>query len=247
MCLLAIFFRVVEDAPLVIGANREEFYNRPGEPPQILEGPARAIAGIDSLAQGTWLGVNDRGMVVAVTNRKKSNVPPQPRSRGLLAREMLECTSISKALDLAQKELDLNRYAGCNIICSDQDRVVIFEAGDWLRIKPLPPGLHVVANENVNDGGDRRVNHALNWLCSRDYANSQHCLAALQQLCCQNGDPPICLHGQDRGTVSSSLLCLRDKPDRSLYHHAQGPPDQYPYQDFSFLLSEMTGGRWKKP
>src|SRR5712691_2028599 len=35
MCLLALFFRAVEDAPLVVGANREEMYARPGEPPRI--------------------------------------------------------------------------------------------------------------------------------------------------------------------------------------------------------------------
>src|SRR5438094_472973 len=38
MCLVAVLFRVVEDAPLVVGANREEHYDRPGEPPRLLDG-----------------------------------------------------------------------------------------------------------------------------------------------------------------------------------------------------------------
>ena len=38
MCLLALFFHVVEDAPVIVGANREEQYERGGEPPQILPG-----------------------------------------------------------------------------------------------------------------------------------------------------------------------------------------------------------------
>ena len=54
MCLLALFFRVVEDAPVVVGANREEIYRRGGEPPRILDGPVRALAGIDPAAGGTW-------------------------------------------------------------------------------------------------------------------------------------------------------------------------------------------------
>ena len=33
MCLLALFYRVVDDAPVVAGANREELYARGGEPP----------------------------------------------------------------------------------------------------------------------------------------------------------------------------------------------------------------------
>ena len=36
MCLLALFFRTVEDAPVVAGANREEAYGRGGTPPLTL-------------------------------------------------------------------------------------------------------------------------------------------------------------------------------------------------------------------
>src|SRR5436305_10671915 len=91
MCLLALFYRVVEDAAVIIGANREEAYARPGEPPQLLDGPTRAVAGVDPVAGGTWLGVNEHGVLVAVTNRAKSDVPLNPRSRGLLARDLLGC------------------------------------------------------------------------------------------------------------------------------------------------------------
>src|SRR5438105_825565 len=66
MCLLALLFRVVPDAPVVIGANREEFFARGGEPPQFLDVPGRAIGGRDPAAGGTWLGVNYRGLLVAV-------------------------------------------------------------------------------------------------------------------------------------------------------------------------------------
>ena len=83
MCLLALFFRVAEDAAVVVGANREEAYARGGTPPQVLEGPPRAVAGLDPTAGGTWLGVNGHGLLVAVTNRPKSEAPAQPRSRGL--------------------------------------------------------------------------------------------------------------------------------------------------------------------
>ena len=55
MCLLALFYRVMEDAPIVVGANREEAYARGGEPPRALEGACRAVAGLDPHAGGTWL------------------------------------------------------------------------------------------------------------------------------------------------------------------------------------------------
>src|SRR5579872_1957695 len=101
MCLLALYFRVVEDAPVVVGANREELYARQGEPPRVVDGPLRAVGGVDPQAGGTWLGVNERGMLVAVTNRPRTVVSPQPRSRGLLVRELLGCTSPGAAVTLA--------------------------------------------------------------------------------------------------------------------------------------------------
>ncbi|PWT85887.1 MAG: hypothetical protein C5B58_02370, partial [Acidobacteria bacterium] len=72
MCLLAVFFRVVEDAPVVVGANREEAYARGGTVPQLLSGPTRFVAGLDPIAGGTWLGINQHGVLIAVTNRPRS-------------------------------------------------------------------------------------------------------------------------------------------------------------------------------
>src|SRR5262245_43132324 len=165
MCLLALFFRAVKDAPLVVGANREERYDRPGAPPHLLDGPCRAAAGVDPQAGGTWLGVNDRGVLVAVTNRPKLQPPAHPRSRGLLARDLLlNCPRAADAVEAAKCELSDNRYAGCNLVVADRERAVVLHAGDWLSVWPLPPGLHVLANRDINQEGDARVGHSLLWL-----------------------------------------------------------------------------------
>jgi uncharacterized protein with NRDE domain len=247
MCLLAIFFRAVPDAALVVGANREEFYARPGEPPQILDGPLRAAAGVDPQAGGTWFGVNSHGVVVAVTNRANPRVPAKPRSRGLLTRDLLACPSAKEAVDIAVGELSSRRYAGCNLFCGDSERAVIIEGAEWLRVRPLPPGLHVLANRDINDGSDPRVLYAHDWLSQRDYPSASSCLKALQELCGQTGSdhPPICLRGDKKGTVSSSLLAVRKQLSRSTYLHAQGPPDATAYQDFSALLVQLTADAYR--
>jgi uncharacterized protein with NRDE domain len=243
MCLLALFFRAVPDAPLVIGANREEFYARGGEPPRILDGPCRAVAGLDPAAGGTWLGVNDSGVVVAVTNRPRSRAPANPRSRGLLVRELLNCPSARVAEVLATAELDSNHYAGCNILCADNERVVVLQAGEWLRVRPLPPGLHVLSNHDVDDESDPRVGHALWWLAQHQYDWAKECVTALKDLCAQpggHGTPAMCFRGPDRGTVCSTIIALRFSLARSIYEHAQGSPDQTPYVDYSPLLHELA-------
>jgi uncharacterized protein with NRDE domain len=245
MCLLALFFRAVEDAPVVVGANREEYYARPGEPPQVLPGPPRAVAGIDPQAGGTWLGVNEHGVLVAVTNRPKLEPPARPRSRGLLARDLLACPTAAEAVDLATRELVAGRYAGCNVVCADRERAVVLHGADWLNVQPLPPGLHVLTNRDVNAVSDPRLAYAAWWLGQHEYSSAADCLDALKRLCGQtgNGGPPICLHGPDRGTVSSSLIALRWALKDGAYLHAQGPPDRTPYVDCSRLLREITPPR----
>src|SRR5262249_1386271 len=101
MCLLAVFFRVADDAHLVVGANRGEASARGGLPPPPRDGPTGAVAGLDPLAGGTWLGVNEHGVLVAVPTRRKTQPPPRPRSRGLLARELLACSTAASAVEQA--------------------------------------------------------------------------------------------------------------------------------------------------
>lgn len=242
MCFVVLFFRAVADAPLVIAANREEVYTRPSEPPQLWPGPRRFLAGRDVQAGGTWLGVNEGGLVVAVTNRPKQDVPPAPRSRGLLVRDLLAgCATAAAAVAQAQKELASGRYAGCNLLCADSQDAVVLHAGDWLQVQPLPPGLHLLTTQQVNFLGDARLAYARWWLSQFDYEKAADCLNLLPRLCSQRGEgaPPICLAGAERGTLSSTLLALCWDPAQSVYRQTPGPPDRTPYVDYSLLLRSL--------
>ena len=117
----------------------------------------------------------------------------------------------------------------------------MLHAGDWLRVRPLPPGIHVLTARDIDDMADSRLAYALGWLNRRSYSTAAECLEALQQLCSQtgNGSPAICIRGKKGGTVSSSLIALRQPLFRSNYLHAQGPPDRTPYGDCSALFEEL--------
>ena len=240
MCLLAIMNRVVEDAPLVVGANREEVYARGGEPPRIVDDAVPWLGGTDPKAGGAWLGVNQHGVLAALTNRVKSSLPARPRSRGLLVRDLLACANATDALNLACRELSSSQYAGCNVLIADSRRVEVIQAGDWLRVRPLTPGIHVLTNHDVNSASDPRTRRAFDWLEQRPCRTAEECLSALKELCGQTGQPPICLRGADRGTVSSTLIALTPALVRGRFLHAQGPPDQTPYEDLSQLLRAMA-------
>ena len=75
MCLLALYYQTIPGAPLAVAANREEFFDRPFLPPRVLGSRCRYLAGVDQRAGGTWLGVNQHGLLVAVTNRPKAVTP----------------------------------------------------------------------------------------------------------------------------------------------------------------------------
>jgi uncharacterized protein with NRDE domain len=235
MCLLAVLFRATDDAPLVVAANREEFYARGGDPPRRLDG-VPAVGGVDPKHGGTWLGVNAHGLLVAVTNRRKSAVPSEPRSRGLLARELLTCGSAAAAAERAASELAAGRYDGCNFLCADADDCVVLHGGDRLDIQPLSPGVHVLSNRDVNDPTDERVRRVAGRLARLTMRTAGEALPALREVCA-SGD--VCFRLAERGTVSSSLLALPTRLEDGIYLHAQGAPDATPYHDVSHLLREL--------
>jgi len=246
MCLIALFWRVVPEAPIIVGANREEFYSRGGEPPAVRPGPVPWLAGLDPLAGGTWMGINPHGLVVAVTNRPRSQAPAQPHSRGVLVRRLLQLPGAAEAAEVAVQELQHNPYNGCNLLCVDAKRALVIQAADWLRLRPLPPGLHVLANGDLNDPADPRVAHVLSWLGQQPYRQVADCVSALRQVCAQREPdyPNICVRLPERGTVCSTIVALHGDEviqlDRSLFLHAQGAPDLVPYVDQSYLLRELN-------
>src|SRR3981189_2632828 len=67
MCTLVILRRPEHDWPVIIGANRDEMIDRPAKPPgRHWADRAEVVAGLDLLAGGSWLGVNDWGVAAAV-------------------------------------------------------------------------------------------------------------------------------------------------------------------------------------
>src|SRR5256712_10677077 len=84
MCTLVIRRRREHAWPVIIGANRDEMIDRPAKPPgRHWPDRTEVVAGLDLLAGGSWLGLNDWGVAAAVLNRHGSLGPEAGlRSRG---------------------------------------------------------------------------------------------------------------------------------------------------------------------
>src|SRR6266581_9268973 len=92
MCTLVILRRPEHPWPIIIGAYRDEMIDRAALPPG-RHWPDRPeiVAGLDRLAGGSWLGLNDWGVAAAVLNRHGSLGPAAGlRSRGELVLAALD-------------------------------------------------------------------------------------------------------------------------------------------------------------
>ena len=243
MCVLALQFRTARDAPILVAANREEYFERSSQVPRIQSGRPRVICGIDRRAGGTWLGVSQHGLFAAVANRPKANLPAEPRSRGLLCREMLNFDTAVKAAEHAAAELATDRYAGANFICADANNAFVIHAGDRLETIELEPGLHMLSNTRLNDHGDERQEFVRRLLTLQRLDSAVAFLAVASRTFSRKPDPAgrrgVVVVGGEYGTVSSTLLSLTKKNHHAVYHFAAGPPSEHGYDDFSALLRQV--------
>ncbi len=248
MCLLGLAFRQLPDFPVLVLANREEFYARPTAAPQLFprNGDIPAwMGGLDLTAGGTWLGVNELGLVVAVTNRRKDHPPPAPPSRGRLCRLLLAQHGMASAIAVARAELEGNRYAGCNLLLVDRDSAYAIEAGDVLQSTRLEPGLHLITNAALNASDDLRIARVRKEFAATDPQTAEIWLRDAERICRLSGDGsegPICLVGPDRGTVSSTVIGVGRDLLESHYRYAPGLPATTPYEDFTPLFRQLLAG-----
>ncbi len=246
MCLLALYYQQVPRAPLLVAANREEFFDRPFLPPRVLGTHCRYLAGIDQRAGGTWLGVNERGLLVAVTNRPKSVLPERPRSRGLLCNDLLERESFAEAIAHLRRELTSGHYAGANFVVASGERGAIFEAGDVFCETSLAPGLHLVTNGPANDLVDPRQTLVREMFAVAPPHDVKSFLVTAERVCRQGPDDKgraVVIRRPERGTVSSTLVALTSSPHEAVYQFAPGVPDVTPYEDYSESFRHLLNNR----
>lgn len=113
MCTLIALDRCVQGMPLVVAANRDEFYDRPAEGPALRDTSHGAVvAPLDVRGGGTWLGLNRFGVFAALTNRPCEAPDPTCRSRGLLVLDALEAKSAKEAAERVAAAVDASAGNG---------------------------------------------------------------------------------------------------------------------------------------
>jgi len=246
MCTLVILRRPEHVWPVIIGANRDEMIGRPAAAPA-RHWPDRpeVVAGLDRLAGGSWLGINDWGVAAAILNRHGSLGPaPGQRSRGELVLEALDHPDAVAAAE-ALSHLDPAAYRTFNLIVADN------RDGFWLRhaegkrveVFPIPDGLSLIDSGNLNHPNNRRVTFAgPQFRAASPPDPGRDDWAEWEQLLSNDespaGEPPesalrfVMPHGY--GTVSSALIALPEPNDgeqKPRFRYAQWQPTATPWAE----------------
>lgn len=150
MCLLIAMSGVVADAPLIVAANRDERLDRPAVPMTILRdhGP-RILGGRDELAGGTWLAVNEYGVVAGLTNQPSAGGrDPSKRSRGELPLAFASYATAAEAIAAVPTTLHAADYNPCWMLVGDRSSLFFIgiDGHGEPEVEQLGPGLYVLEN-----------------------------------------------------------------------------------------------------
>lgn len=146
MCLIAWRWQPNDPTPLVLLANRDEFYARPTQ--ALAQWPdSPIIAGRDLEGGGTWLGVTTNGRLAALTNYRDPAMMQDGRpSRGALVQGFLESNVPSDAY-LAELRRYAHQYNPFNLLVFDGKTLAGCESREVLyKAIRFEPGVSAVSN-----------------------------------------------------------------------------------------------------
>ncbi|MDD3353982.1 NRDE family protein [Zoogloea sp.] len=145
MCLILVAWQVHPAYPLVVAANRDEFFRRPALAARWWADQPGVFAGRDLEAGGTWLGLSRDGRFAGLTNyRDPHNIRPGTPSRGELVAGFL---ASDESTEDALKRLRVEgpRYNGFNLLVSDGSSLGIYESQSS-QARLLTPGVYALSN-----------------------------------------------------------------------------------------------------
>lgn len=242
MCTVVVLRSPESDWPLILAANRDEMLERPWSPPA-RHWPDRpeVVAGIDNLSGGSWLGVNDHGVAVAILNRTGSLGPlAEKRSRGELVLEALDHADACDAAS-ALSDLDPNAYRTFNLVIAD-NRDAYWLAGrsgaTSISVETLPTGYSIFTSSDRNDPDKPRVDAYLPLFEDAEVPDPKagdwsEWVRLVSDRTGASRDEPMCIVSDyGYGTVSSSLIALPPPAPGAVPHwlFAAGRPDITPFE-----------------
>ena len=145
MCLILVAWRVHPDYPLVVAANRDEFFPRPTAPAAFWNDAPQVLAGRDLEAGGTWMGITRDRCFAALTNfRDPAQMRKDAPSRGRLVADFLTGSDAPQAY-LEQISSYGSRCNGYNLLVGNGESLW-WASNMGGEARKLEPGVYGVSN-----------------------------------------------------------------------------------------------------
>ena len=150
MCLIVFSWKLVPQCPLLLAANRDEFFDRPAQPAEWWNEHPNVYAGRDLKAGGTWLGIDRNGRFAGITNIRNAHAPAlEKRSRGELVANFLR-GRLDAAAYLEQVRATGHEYNGFNLIFGDEHAMYWISNDDPSSFRALEPGIYGLSNGSLD-------------------------------------------------------------------------------------------------
>lgn len=178
MCLILVAFRTVDDFPLLIAGNRDEFHARPAQKADWWPDDGDLLGGRDLQAGGTWLAGHRSGKFAAVTNYRDAEASKRgKRSRGHLVSEYLQGELTPNSY---LRTINGDEFAGFNLLVSD-GQTLAYLSNRSETSGELPPGLYGLSNATLDTPWEKveRSKRALQDLIDTDSVNETSLLRLL--------------------------------------------------------------------
>lgn len=250
MCIAFLAFHHVPGLPIVLAANRDEFYDRGTLPMHFWEENG-ILAGRDLKAGGAWLGLNPKGRLAFITNfRGSSPEKKDAPTRGQLIPRFL---NENMGIDMFSRELEDTGalYNGFNLIYGNSHELYHYSNRSD-QITSLTPGIYGLSNHLLNtawpkvERGKNHMSRLKEWDIDQVFQILAHTERAPDHQLPHTGVSlewerllsPIFIDSPHYGTRSGTVVLMNENGGVSVEERTyQNHPERYQKQCFQFPQS----------
>lgn len=252
MCLIVFAYNCHPDYQLILGANRDEFRDRPTEPAGFWMSAPYLLAGRDVQAGGTWMGVTTTGKLAAITNyRDPHQQVKEPPSRGKLVSDYLLDASLTPEDYQATLNRDGQQYDGFNFLYGTLDKLYYFTNRGGSS-GPISSGVHGLSNHLLDTHWPKVITakSRVEVIVQNSIVDAEHIFAALSdpvsfadnllpdtgvELERERMLSPLFIENKEYGTRSSTVILVDRKGSTTfierIFDHSSGTSST---QNFTF-------------
>ena len=201
-------------------------------------GPPCIMGGRDLLAGGTWLAVNENGLVAGLTNLPAAGGrDPRKRSRGELPLVLARKTNAREAAEAFAATISPRDYNPAWLVAGDREALFYIDmTRDNVQVSELPPGLHVLENRPLTEASLKAALVRKRFSAAMSLSGDE-LIASLEKMLASH-DLPVdasdagrlpetnaaCVHAGIYGTRSSSIIVVPPDAAPPMIRFADGSP-----------------------